>query len=571
MSLKQKLVLVVLLLMALVPLFTGGKKKHSQRETNSQSATVSGSLGLIAEADAALVKLAELESVPPREEPSVDSMLQGRQMAEVPAEPPAFEATPEPIYTPEQIAEVTTTTLAFPVETPEPRQTPAAVSAEEARQVGWELTKMRSQLRDVQNDFKKRETELVTQLGVAQDENLKLSHQLQALERKSAQVDKSEKRQRDLQDEIKKLEERLDAQAKLNLSRKTERADFERKINEDEKLRKSLEQQLAKSVKENESGARERENLRGAVSDFEQRIKILEEQRLAESEEKDKVLMKQISAIQKDLSAAMSAADESRKKNKSFSAEVEALKVKLEQANKQLQDRQKEADEFAVKLAASERQVEQTRGVQQELLRAQNELLVAREQVNALRNTSRSAGPYQPQTYPERTYTSPQIDAIPPPPIERVPPRSLNQNDYVTVEVTAPKVVLRAGPGEEHSPIMEIQRGSQLVVETREGSWLRVITPKGNRAYLRSDLAAEVNAASGRPRYAAPVPTRSPPAVPTRPVEKTPPSADPLADIVGSKRSPAVSPSADDPAPSPAPNEEEEKSAFEAIKNLKRE
>ena len=50
------------------------------------------------------------------------------------------------------------------------------------------------------------------------------------------------------------------------------------------------------------------------------------------------------------------------------------------------------------------------------------------------------------------------------------------------------KAFLRAGPGEEHSPLMEVQGGTRLTVEARVGEWYRVISPTGTRAFIRGDV-----------------------------------------------------------------------------------
>ncbi len=65
---------------------------------------------------------------------------------------------------------------------------------------------------------------------------------------------------------------------------------------------------------------------------------------------------------------------------------------------------------------------------------------------------------------------------------------NINLNaDVAVVEVTADKVSLRVGPGAEHSAIMDLQKGTRLTVEAREGSWLRVNSPTGGRAYINSE------------------------------------------------------------------------------------
>ncbi len=60
--------------------------------------------------------------------------------------------------------------------------------------------------------------------------------------------------------------------------------------------------------------------------------------------------------------------------------------------------------------------------------------------------------------------------------------------DVTIVEVVADKVSLRVGPGPEHSAIMDVQRGTRLTVEAREGKWLRVNSPTGGRAFISSEF-----------------------------------------------------------------------------------
>lgn len=60
--------------------------------------------------------------------------------------------------------------------------------------------------------------------------------------------------------------------------------------------------------------------------------------------------------------------------------------------------------------------------------------------------------------------------------------------DVTVVEVMADKVSLRVGPGVEHSAIMDVQKGTRLTVEAREGKWLRVNSPTGGRAFISSEF-----------------------------------------------------------------------------------
>ena len=62
------------------------------------------------------------------------------------------------------------------------------------------------------------------------------------------------------------------------------------------------------------------------------------------------------------------------------------------------------------------------------------------------------------------------------------------ESDMPIATVNAVKANLRTGPGAEHAPLMEVAKGSRLVVETRIGNWYRVIAPNGSRAWISSDV-----------------------------------------------------------------------------------
>ena len=65
--------------------------------------------------------------------------------------------------------------------------------------------------------------------------------------------------------------------------------------------------------------------------------------------------------------------------------------------------------------------------------------------------------------------------------------------DVMIVEAVKKKINLRSGPGREHSPLMQVRRGTRLTVESREGDWFRVVAPTGGRAYVRSDVVKKLS------------------------------------------------------------------------------
>lgn len=63
-------------------------------------------------------------------------------------------------------------------------------------------------------------------------------------------------------------------------------------------------------------------------------------------------------------------------------------------------------------------------------------------------------------------------------------------DDMPIATVMVRKANLRAGPGKNNSPIMEVSKGTRLAVETRVGEWYRVIAPTGVRAWISADIVA---------------------------------------------------------------------------------
>lgn len=58
------------------------------------------------------------------------------------------------------------------------------------------------------------------------------------------------------------------------------------------------------------------------------------------------------------------------------------------------------------------------------------------------------------------------------------------------VTVTVDKAVVRTAASRDSSPIMALNRGTRLVVESRSGEWFRVLTPSGVRAWITADAIA---------------------------------------------------------------------------------
>lgn len=82
--------------------------------------------------------------------------------------------------------------------------------------------------------------------------------------------------------------------------------------------------------------------------------------------------------------------------------------------------------------------------------------------------------------------TEPRRAELPNAPVDlRQMPGSASQ-DMPLATVLTESVSLRTGPGGQYSTLMTVPQGTSLAVESRQGEWLRVITPMGARAWVNS-------------------------------------------------------------------------------------
>lgn len=69
-----------------------------------------------------------------------------------------------------------------------------------------------------------------------------------------------------------------------------------------------------------------------------------------------------------------------------------------------------------------------------------------------------------------------------------IEPTPASSNDLTIATVAVEKAELRLGPGKNHSALMTVAQGSRLAVEARQGEWLRVFAPNGQRAWILGRL-----------------------------------------------------------------------------------
>jgi hypothetical protein len=92
-----------------------------------------------------------------------------------------------------------------------------------------------------------------------------------------------------------------------------------------------------------------------------------------------------------------------------------------------------------------------------------------------------------------KTSSKPEVDATSQAPSiaaarDVQPPAADNNLEVATVAVQ--KAELRLGPGANHSALLSLPQGSRLAVEMRQGPWLRVFAPSGERAWIHASLVS---------------------------------------------------------------------------------
>ena len=73
--------------------------------------------------------------------------------------------------------------------------------------------------------------------------------------------------------------------------------------------------------------------------------------------------------------------------------------------------------------------------------------------------------------------------------------------DMPIVVVNVNKANLRVGPSLKHSTLLEVTKGTRLVVETRQEGWYRVMAPNGKRAWVSADVVDFGPTSNSKPSY----------------------------------------------------------------------
>ena len=135
------------------------------------------------------------------------------------------------------------------------------------------------------------------------------------------------------------------------------------------------------------------------------------------------------------------------------------------------------------RVAVLERQLEEVRG---QLTMAETELSRLAT-ISEARNRASLGRNMVPAPSPN-TSAAPPVVAKARHEAPHIEPTPASSADLTIATVEVEKAELRLGPGKNHSALMTVAKGSRLAVEARQGEWLRVFAPNGQRAWVQSKL-----------------------------------------------------------------------------------
>lgn len=138
-----------------------------------------------------------------------------------------------------------------------------------------------------------------------------------------------------------------------------------------------------------------------------------------------------------------------------------ALKRELETSQKRVSELERQLEEVRGQLTMAETELSRLSSIAEARSRANLGLPTLQESPRAMAKSVPAALPKEPQA-----------EAMP------------SSADLEIVTVAVEKADLRLGPGKAHSPLMSVARGARLAVEVRQGEWLRVFAPNGQRAWV---------------------------------------------------------------------------------------
>ena len=146
-----------------------------------------------------------------------------------------------------------------------------------------------------------------------------------------------------------------------------------------------------------------------------------------------------------------------------------ALKRELEASHKRIVELERQLEEVRGQLTMAETELSRLATISE----ARNRASLGRAALPAAPAPSKAAAPVVAKARLE---------------VPAIEPTPSSSADLTIATVDVEKAELRLGPGKNHSALMTVAKGSRLAVEARQGEWLRVFAPNGQRAWVQSKL-----------------------------------------------------------------------------------
>lgn len=316
-----------------------------------------------------------------------------------------------------------------------------------------------------------------------------------------------------LRNEVEKLRAQLGSSEEVSLKAKSLQAELNKAQAEIAKLKSDSSATIDKLIADGERASKDLQSLKNSLNENKKQETELKKQlsdQLAALKKKDIQIedynkklsesQQEITSTSKQLSITIEQAKQCELAKK---GDVDAKQNELVSLDKLLSSTVQEVKECRSQVESKETELARIPVLQNEIIKLKNELLLKDTEIAQLAQYSGKAGITQ-----QRQISSlrPQQNQLPQVPLARGASSQIAdpgqvfaavaenvQSDVLIAEVISAKVNLRSGPGEEHSPVMQVQKGTRLTVESREGDWYRVLSPTGSRAYVKKDVVLTAN------------------------------------------------------------------------------
>jgi len=170
--------------------------------------------------------------------------------------------------------------------------------------------------------------------------------------------------------------------------------------------------------------------------------------------------------------------------------EIESIKEQHERAMARLDENAALAKKAVITQRKTERELASAKAklqtLEKELQEVKNKLIVSQTETERLTNVignSSSRAQMNSKTTTPIVFGRQNGD-------ETAKQNAKDRENQSILTVVSDKTYLRTGPSRDNSAIIEVDRGTRLIAQDRQGEWFRVATASGTRAWVQADSVA---------------------------------------------------------------------------------